>query len=138
MTTLVGSLLCIPNGPNLLTNHAIADISRKLFDLWTKPAKWDLIQHLKEYLEKPLDPDSKIPLSHAEWRALLVTESIPTHACYAEDLELLFKESEDETAVAILDMLKPAITRGPTNLRDTESSLHSFWDRNIRDMRIPR
>ena len=68
----------------------------------------------------------------------MVTESIPTHACYAEDLELLFKESEDETAVAILDMLKPAITRGPTNLRDTESSLHSFWDRNIRDMRIPR
>ncbi|KAF8621280.1 hypothetical protein AX15_007910, partial [Amanita polypyramis BW_CC] len=64
------------------------DISRKLFDLWTKPAKWDL-QHLKEYLEKPLDPDWKIPLRHAEWRAFLVTESIPAHACSAEDLELL-------------------------------------------------
>ena len=63
----------------------------------------------------------------------MVTESIPAHACSAEDLELLFKESEDETAVAILDLLKPAITRGPTNLSDTESSLLSFWDRNIHE-----
>src|SRR6266550_2963709 len=118
---------------NLSTNHVIADISRKLFDLWTKPAKWDL-RHLKEYLEKPLDPDWKIPLSHAEWRAFLVTESIPAHACSAEDLELLFKQSEDETAVAILDLLKPAITRYPVNPSGTEISLVSFWDRNIRDI----
>ncbi len=118
---------------NLSTNHVIADISRKLFDLWTKPAKWDL-RHLKEYLEKPLDPDWKIPLSHAEWRAFFVTESIPAHACSAEDLELLFKQSEDETAVAILDLLKPAITRDPVNPSGTEISLVSFWDRNIRDI----
>ncbi|KAF8798414.1 hypothetical protein BYT27DRAFT_7151238 [Phlegmacium glaucopus] len=109
------------------------DISRKLFDLWTKPAKWDL-QHLKEYLEKPLDPDWKIPLPHAEWRALLVTESIPPHACSAEDLELLFKQSEDETAVGILDLLKIAITRDPVNPSGTKNSLVSFWDRNIRDI----
>ena len=118
---------------NLSTNHAIADISRKLFDLWKKPAKCDL-RHLKEYLEKPLDPDWKIPLSHAEWRAFLVTESIPAHACSAEDLELLFKQSEDETAVAILDLLKPAITRDPVNPNGTKISLVSFWDRNIRDI----
>ena len=118
---------------NLSTNHAIADISRKLFDLWTKPAKWEL-RHLKEYLEKPLDPDWKIPLSHAEWRAFLVTESIPAHACSAEDLELLFKQSEDETAVAILDLLKSAITRDPSSPSGTENSLVSFWDRNIRDI----
>lgn len=118
---------------NLSTNRTIADISRKLFDLWTKPAKWDL-RHLKEYLEKPLDPDWKIPLPHAEWRTFLVTESIPAHACSAEDLELLFKQSEDETAVAILDLLKPAITRDPVNPSGTEISLVSFWDRNIREI----
>jgi hypothetical protein len=118
---------------NLSTNHAVADISRKLFDLWTKPAKcnlWDL----KEYLGKPLDPDWKIPLSHAEWRALLVSETLPAHACSAEDLELLFKQSEDETAAAVLDLLKPAITREPSNPSGTENSLISFWDRNIRDI----
>jgi len=114
---------------NLSTNHAIADVSRKLFDLWTKPAKcnlWDL----KEYLGKPLDPDWKIPLSHAEWRALLVSETLPAHACSAEDLELLFKQSEDETAAAVLDLLKPAITREPSNPSGTENSLISFWDSN--------
>jgi len=115
----------------LSTNHAIADISRKLFDLWTKPGKRDLWQ-LKEYLEEPLDPDWKIPLSHAEWRGLLVTESIPEHACTAEDLELLFTLSEDETAVAILDLLKPAIKLGPVDPSGTELSLISFWDGNIR------
>ncbi|KAF8811439.1 hypothetical protein BYT27DRAFT_7134015 [Phlegmacium glaucopus] len=109
------------------------DISRKLFDLWTKPAKW-VLQHLKEYLEKPLDPDWKIPLPHAEWRALLVTESIPTHACSADDLELLFKQSEDETAVAILDLLKLAIAWDPVNTSGTENLLVSFWDRNIQDI----
>lgn len=118
---------------NLTTNHAVADISRKLFDLWTKPVKRDL-WHLKEYLEEPLDPNWKIPLSHAEWRALLVTESIPAHACSAEDLELLFKQSEDETAVANLDLLKPAIVLGPVNPSGTELSLISFWDRNIREI----
>ena len=118
---------------SLSTNHAVADISQKLFDLWTKPAKWDL-QCLKEYLEKPLDPNWKIPLPHAEWRALLVSESIPGHACSAEDLELLFTQSEDETAVAIVNLLKPTITREPVNPGGTEISLVSFWDRNIRDI----
>jgi hypothetical protein len=118
---------------NLSTNHAVVDISRKLFDLWTKLAKWDL-RHLKEYLEESLDPDWKIPLSHAQWRSLLVSESITAHACSAEDLELLFKKSEDETAVAILDLLKPAITRDPVDPSGTKTSLVSFWDRNIREI----
>ncbi|KAF8336080.1 hypothetical protein F5887DRAFT_1285507 [Amanita rubescens] len=93
-------ILPCPTGTLKRKRDDPADISRKLFDLWTKPAKWDL-RHLKEYLEKPLDPDWKIPLPHAD----------------AEDLELLFKQSEDETAVAILDLLKPEL-RGIQNIRD--------------------
>ena len=45
----------------------------------------------------------------------MVAESIPTHACRDEDLELLFKQSEDETAVAILDLVTSAITRSSVN-----------------------
>jgi hypothetical protein len=39
--------------PKLSTNHAIADVSRKLFDLWTTPVKWQGLKLLKRYLEKP-------------------------------------------------------------------------------------
>ncbi|KAK2465690.1 hypothetical protein APHAL10511_002234 [Amanita phalloides] len=109
------------------------DISRKLFDLWTKPVALDL-QHLKEYFEKPLDPDWKIPLSYNQWKEYLASELSPAQACSDKDLESLFKQSEDETAVAILDLLKSAITRDPVNPSGTEISLVSFWDRNIRDI----
>ena len=83
---------------NLSTNHAIADISQKLCSIWTEPVALDL-QHLKEYLEKPLDPDWKIPVSYNQWKGYLASELSPAQACSDEDLELLFKQSEDETAV---------------------------------------
>ena len=118
---------------NLSTNHTVADISRKLFNLWAKPTERDL-RHLKEYLDTPLDQDWKIPLPHAEWKALLVTELFPTSACSAEDLERLFTQSEDEIAVPIVNILKPSIERDPANPNGTEISLVSLWDRNIRDI----
>lgn len=106
-------------------------MSRKLFDLWTTPVKQNL-QNLKEYLEKPLDPDWKIPLSHVEWENLLVTNVGFDHPCYDEDLKVLFKQCEDETADGILDHLKAAITRSPLDSGGTEDSLIGFWDDNIR------
>ena len=90
------------------------------------------LRHLKEYLEKPLEPDWKIPLSYNQWMAYLASESSPTRACSDEDLELLFKQSEDETAVGILPLFDQAIIRDPVNPSGTEKSLISFWDRNIR------
>ena len=52
--TLVSPLL-MP--PKLSTNRAIiADISRKLIDLWTTPVELDF-KLLKGYLEEPLHPD---------------------------------------------------------------------------------
>ncbi|KIL57063.1 hypothetical protein M378DRAFT_28119 [Amanita muscaria Koide BX008] len=118
---------------NLSTNHAIADISQKLCRLWTKPVAPDL-QHLKEYFEKPLDPDWKIPLSYNRWKEYLASELSPAQACSDEDLELLFKQSEDETAVGILRLFDYAITRDPVNPSGTKNSLVSFWDGNIRDI----
>ncbi|KAF8346567.1 hypothetical protein F5887DRAFT_1281694 [Amanita rubescens] len=109
------------------------DISRKLIDLWTKPVALDLRQ-LKEYFEGPLDPDWKIPLSHNQWKEYLANELSPAQACSDEDLELLFKQSEDETTVGILRLFDHAITRDPVNPSGTENSLVSFWDRNIRDI----
>ncbi|KAM6493831.1 hypothetical protein JOM56_010192 [Amanita muscaria] len=109
------------------------DISQKLCRLWTKPVAPDL-QHLKEYFEKPLDPDWKIPLSYNRWKEYLASELSPAQACSDEDLELLFKQSEDETAVGILRLFYHAITRDPVNPSGTERSLISFWDRNIRDI----
>ncbi|KAM6493367.1 hypothetical protein JOM56_011501 [Amanita muscaria] len=109
------------------------DISQKLCRLWTKSVAPDL-QHLKEYFEKPLDPDCKIPLSYNRWKEYLASELSPAQACSDEDLELLFKQSEDETAVGILRLFDHAITRDPVNPSGTETSLVSFWDRNIRDI----
>ena len=65
-------------------------------------------------------------------KELLVREAIPEHACCDEDLELLFKQCENETADGILDKLKTAIMNGPLDPDGTEDSLHSFWDTNIR------
>ncbi|KAF8344478.1 hypothetical protein F5887DRAFT_1075528 [Amanita rubescens] len=107
------------------------DISQKLSSLWTKPVALDL-QHLKEYFEKPLDPDWKIPLSYNRRKGYLSNEKYSAQVCSDEDLELLFKQSEDETAVGILPLFDHAIALDPVDPSGTEMSLISFWDRNIR------
>ncbi|KIL61885.1 hypothetical protein M378DRAFT_108952 [Amanita muscaria Koide BX008] len=125
------SLLSSPTGKRKRDDPT--DISQKLCRLWTKPVAPDL-HHLKEYFEKPLDPDWKIPLSYNRWKEYLASELSPAQACSDGDLELLFKQSEDETAVGISRLFDHAITRDPVNPSGTESSLISFWDGNIRDI----
>ena len=63
-------------------------------------------------------------MSHLEWNELLVREAIPEHACCDEDLKLLFKQCEDETADGIRDKLKTAIMNGPLDPDGTEDSLY--------------
>ena len=89
------------------------------------------LRHLTEHFEKPLDPDWKIPLPYNKWKEYLASEISPARACSDEDLEHLFTQSEDETAVGILCLFDHAITRDPVNPSGTEISLVSFWDRNI-------
>ncbi|KAF8344548.1 hypothetical protein F5887DRAFT_1283196 [Amanita rubescens] len=105
------------------------DISDNLFYIWAIPVKQDL-EHLKGYLEEPLDPDWKIPLSRVEWRKLLF-RGVHDHACYDQDLELLFTQSEDETANEIQHDLKTAIMNGPLEPDGTDKSLRGFWVDNI-------
>lgn len=131
--TLVSPLL-MP--PKLSTNRAIiADVSRKLFDLWRAPVELDF-KLLKGYLEEPLPPDWKIPLSHFEWKELLHGEELPDNACCDQDLELLFNQCEDKTANAIRNELKVTIMKGPLEPDGTEDSLHGFWDANIRNILV--
>ncbi|TFK70253.1 hypothetical protein BDN72DRAFT_958969 [Pluteus cervinus] len=107
------------------------DISRQLFDLWATPAIQDL-PLLKEYLEKPLCDNWKIPLSRFKWEKLLLERAeLPNDECYDRDLQLLFRPSEDETADAIWYLLREVITNGPLDPNGTEKSLHEFWDSNI-------
>jgi hypothetical protein len=129
--TLVSPLLM---QHKLSTNHAIVNVSRKLFGLWATPVKQNLV-HLKEYLERPLDPDWKVPLSRVEWKNLLVS-GVHDHACHDQDLELLFKQCEDETAPEARHQLETAILYGPRGSGGTEDSLHCFWDDNIRNILI--
>jgi hypothetical protein len=126
--TLVSLLLMQPK-PS--TNHAIVGASETLFNLWTTPVKQDLL-NLTGYLERPLDPDWKIPMSHAEWKKHLFSGG-RGQACHDQDLELLFKRCEDEVALEAEHQLKTAII-WHLGSGGTEDSLHGFWDNNIRNI----
>ncbi|KAF8346502.1 hypothetical protein F5887DRAFT_1073184 [Amanita rubescens] len=122
-------------GPSHRKRDDPTDVARKLFDLWTTPVELDF-KLLKGYLEEPLHPDWKIPLSHFEWKRLLQGELLPDHACCDQDLELLFNQCEDETADRILDELKVTIIKGPRDPGGAEDSLRGFWDANIRNILV--
>jgi hypothetical protein len=116
--------------PKPSTNHAIVDVSEKLFNLWATPVKQDLLD-LSGYLERPLNPDWKIPMSHAEWKKYLYSGG-RDQACHDQDLGLLFKQCEDEIVTEAEHQLKTVIMRNP-DMGGTEDSFHGFWDNNIRN-----
>ncbi|KAK2464907.1 hypothetical protein APHAL10511_002983 [Amanita phalloides] len=122
--------------PKLSANHATVDISQKLFNLWTAPVQYD-IKLLQAYLDEPLSPDWKVPLSHFDWKQLLFSEAVRDHACSDQDLELLFNQCDDESASAIRMPLLAAITSGPPDLDSSKASFHSFWDANFRNILAP-
>ncbi|TFK70006.1 hypothetical protein BDN72DRAFT_896808 [Pluteus cervinus] len=112
------------------------DISSKLLGLWTTPVELD-IQHLRKYFETPLEQDWKIPLSHSQWQKLLFKrDGFPLENCFDEDLQSLFRPSEDEMADRIWYMFRDAIMNGPLDPTGTEESLHQFWDTNIRTILV--
>ena len=119
--------------PKLSTNHATVDVSQKLFNLWTAPVQYD-IERLQGYLDEPLGPDWKVPLSHFDWKELLSSEPSRHLACRDQDLELVFKQCDDETALSIRVTLMRTIMGGPPDQDGTEDSFHSFWDANFRNI----
>jgi hypothetical protein len=91
------------------------------------------LDNLCDYLNLPLDPEDKIPISYSNWQQLLLEKpGALEHECYAADLEFLFRVSEDEEANFIWHHVLEAILSPSPNLTGTEDSFHSFWDDNIR------
>ncbi|KAF8329796.1 uncharacterized protein EI90DRAFT_3155212 [Cantharellus anzutake] len=108
------------------------DISAKLYHKWNVPLpKIPTIIDLRTYLDAPLDPEEKIPISDFQWRMLLHLNSRFNDFYTAEDLEVLFIKSEDEMANFFFNV-HMAITRAPP--LGTENSFLPFWDRNILDL----
>ena len=73
--------------------------------------------------------DEKVPISNESLRQLTVAAALP-HSCSEQDLRRLFREGRDNM-LSIL--LYNAISHPPPS-HGTESSFHSFWDRNTRDI----
>ena len=120
--------------PILSTNHATVDVSQKLFNLWTAPVQHD-IKLLQAYLDEPLSPDWKVPpLSHFDWKQLLTSEPTGHLACSDQDLELVFKQCDDETAKSIRVTLMATTMGCPPDKNGSEDLFHTFWDANFRNM----
>ena len=83
------------------------------------------------YLNKPLEEDEKVPLSHYSMTTL-VSRGEPTIVCNERDLQQIFRSSEDEEADYLWTILKPAIASSAPDSDGTEESFHFFWDDNIR------
>ena len=113
--------------------QAAVDISKRLFDKWntTLTAVPDN-RDLEVYLDAPLDPDEKIPISYAEWQRLLQPDlSLSAHFCSEDDLDIRFTKDEDHRANFILPIVETAITRNEPPPSGTENSYHFFRDVNI-------
>ena len=119
--------------PYLYTHRSVVDASNQLFDIWsipypTLPTVDDLLKHLRE----PLSREEKIPISRAEWEALLVEDpTVRQYQCYPKDLDLLFAYDEDMVANAIWPFVRVAIISDPPPFDSTEDTFHCFWDENI-------
>ncbi|KAF8330307.1 uncharacterized protein EI90DRAFT_3154937 [Cantharellus anzutake] len=109
------------------------DISAKLYLKWNVPLPKILnVTDLGVYLNAPLEPEEKIPISNPQWRSLLHTDpSSPKLLCFPADLEMLFIENEDETASFVWRLLDVAIHGHPPDSNGTKNSFISFWDENI-------
>ena len=105
----------------------------RLFDKWSVPlpAIPD-VNNLGLYLDAPLDPEEKIPISDLEWRGLLQPgASLVEYFCSPEDLGILFTKNDDETAEFIWPDVHVAIRRTPPDSAGSDASFLSFWDNNI-------
>ncbi|KAF8317535.1 uncharacterized protein EI90DRAFT_3085067 [Cantharellus anzutake] len=109
------------------------DISMELYEKWNVSLPiTPNVTGLGVYLEAPLGPEEKIPISDLQWRSLLHTNpNSPELLCSSKDLETLFIKNEDEMASFIWPVVQGAILWTPPNSSGTEDSFHAFWDNNI-------
>ncbi|TFK67603.1 hypothetical protein BDN72DRAFT_898854 [Pluteus cervinus] len=105
-----------------------------LLDLWSTPVlEPPKLHFLREYFEHPLEENWKVPLSRSRWQELLHSGvDRPEDRCKNENLNLLFKQSEDEKVDAIWHQLCYSITGRVLDPNGTEDLFHDFWDINIK------
>jgi hypothetical protein len=83
------------------------------------------------YFNKPLEENEKVPLSHHSMTTLLSRGELNI-MCSEDDLQQIFRSSEDEEADYLWTIPKMAIVAGSPDGDGTDISFFSFWDDNIR------
>src|SRR6185312_7486086 len=113
--------------------QTIVDASAQVLDRLRKRSKPSLPNpdELAAFLEQSLADDIKIPLLRDEFDTFLIPDF--KDPCTAEDLEILFRVSNAESAYSfITSVLGSAIMTSSPPLDGTEYSFVTFWDINIR------
>ncbi|CAG8592888.1 6332_t:CDS:2 [Diversispora eburnea] len=111
----------------------VQDVSVKILDAYNKRPKEMLpkVNELVDFFEKPLPDHLKIPILQHEYDCFL-NQSLE-NPCTSEDLNILFRVSETESAYKfIAKILCAPILNNPPPREGTEDSYVSFWDVNIR------
>ncbi|KAG9294512.1 hypothetical protein G9A89_008622 [Geosiphon pyriformis] len=109
------------------------DASAQVLDRLRKRAKPSLpdSDELATFLEQSLTNDIKVPLLRDEFDTFLVSGY--QDPCTAEDLEILFRVSDTESAYTfVTGVLGSAIMTPSPPLDGTKYSFVTFWDTNIR------
>ena len=105
-------------------HSSIVDISVTLVHRWAQ-------------LTLPLPPldalaeDNKIPLSEYFMRQLMSVQVNPRAMCNLDNVNRLFRSSEDEQANILWTIVKSSLMFSLPDNDSAESSFHAFWDHNI-------
>lgn len=94
------------------------------------------LEELNHFLKQPFLPKEKVPVSSDFYRKAVPTlDSLDSlNWCSSSVLEGLFHVDESRSASELLHLLTIAIKCRPPPNDGTESSFHSFWDKNIGDI----
>lgn len=119
----------------MFSDLLLVDITTTLIRFWAKPLSPPPdLEHLNSYIRGHLAEEVKIPLP--EWIMKDMTTSglvEPRSMCTLDEINQVFRPSEDEQADYIWTIVKPAIILPPPDDDSTEAAFISFWDRNIRE-----
>jgi hypothetical protein len=116
-----------------LPHLSIADISAVLLQRWATPIfPLPELKTLISYIQEPLAENAKIPLPDHAMRDLSSPLVSLRAICHINDVQLLFRSSEDEQADLLWTITKAGLTFDPPDDDSTESAFHQFWDGNIR------
>jgi hypothetical protein len=119
----------------IISSHSsVVDISATLLRRWAEPiSPLPQLGDLAAYIEGPLEDDNKIPISHDIMNDLLSLQE-PRSMCTPNEVQQLFRSSEDEKAGYILTIVSAALNFFPPASDSTENAFIVFWDMNIRNI----